>query len=58
MRYLGQVKSQLLTVVIGALIIYSFYWVIKICSYKFFYEGMVRHSITEMVKPEALKKGK
>ena len=35
--------------------IYGVYWIGKTISYKVFYEDMVRGTITEMVKPEALK---
>ena len=35
--------------------IYACYWTVKTVSYNLFYEDMVRASITEMVKPEALR---
>lgn len=35
-------------------IVYSFYWLAKTVSYKFFYEDMVKQTIQEMVKPEYL----
>ena len=35
--------------------IYGCYWVAKTVSYKVFFANMVRSTITEMVKPEALK---
>ena len=36
-------------------IIYGCYWVAKTVSYSFFYEDMVKRTVTQMVKPEALK---
>ena len=45
----------LLTVVITGGFIYGSYWVAKKMSYKWWYEDMVKQTITEMVKPEALK---
>lgn len=42
-------------VVVGSALIYGCYSVTKTVSYKIFYEDMVRETITEMVKPEALK---
>ena len=35
--------------------IYGCYWVAKTVSYNIFYEDMVKATITEMVKSEALK---
>jgi len=35
--------------------IYGAYWVAKAVSYRVFYEDMVKKTITEVVKPEALK---
>ncbi len=43
-------------VVVVAFFIYGCYWAAKTVSYNVFYEDMVRDSIVEMVKPEALKK--
>lgn len=35
--------------------LYGCYWVAKAVSYTIFYEDMVKQTITEMVKQEALK---
>jgi hypothetical protein len=43
------------TILFICLNIYGCYWVAKTGSYFFFYEGMVKETIQEMVKPEALK---
>jgi len=45
-----------LGIILTIAIVYGFYWVIKTTSYKIFYESMVRSSIVEMVKPEALRR--
>ncbi len=51
--------KDLILVVIGAVVvcsvIYGMYWIGKTVSYSFFYETMVKESITEMVKPSCLK---
>jgi hypothetical protein len=39
-----------------ALFLYGAFWVGKTVSYKLFYEDMVRFTVQEMVKSEALKK--
>ena len=52
------IKDILITVGILLLIcafIYGCYWIAKTVSYQIFYKDMVRETITEMVKPEALK---
>lgn len=36
-------------------LIYGLYWVGKTLSYNFFYKDMVKSTITQMVKQEALK---
>jgi len=51
---IGVVVAAIVTIV---LMIYSCYWAAKTVSYKVFYRDMVRTTITEMVKPEALKTG-
>lgn len=42
--------------VVVSLFIYGCYWAAKTVSYEIFYADMVKSSIVEMVKPEALKK--
>jgi hypothetical protein len=39
----------------SAVIIYGSYWIAKHGSYFFFYEDMVKETITEMVDPKYLK---
>lgn len=40
---------------LGGGAIYGVYWIGKTFSYSFFYEDMVQKTVTQMVKPEALK---
>jgi len=37
------------------LLIWGGWWLAKTVSYKLWYEDMVKETITEMIKPEALK---
>ena len=50
-------KTMMVLVIIAMVCggIYGCYWVAKSVSYSFFYEGMVKATVTEMVKPEYLK---
>lgn len=41
--------------VILGLFILGCFWVAKNVSYKLFYEAMVKRTVVEMVKPDALK---
>ena len=42
-------------IIIFSIFIYGSYWVAKTISYKIFYEDMVKQTILELVKNEALK---
>lgn len=50
--------SLLLLAACGGIIygIYGMYWIAKTVSYSLFYEDMVKQTIEQMVKPEALKR--
>jgi len=43
-----------LIVVVLLFVVYGVFWVSKKVSYEVFYEGQVKDTIKEMVKPEAL----
>lgn len=53
MRY-GWIKS-LMGLLVSLLFLYGVYWVTKTVSYEIFYEDMVKRTVRELVKPEALK---
>lgn len=45
----------IVSIAFSLLMIYGIYWVTKTGSYWLFYEDMVKQTVIEMVKPEALK---
>jgi peptidoglycan biosynthesis protein MviN/MurJ (putative lipid II flippase) len=55
MRKLLTGLSGLLTLLLILASFYGAYWIAKTVSYSIFYEEMVKSTITEMVKPEAMK---
>lgn len=50
-----KITSSIVGIVLTFALIYFTYWVAKHGSYWLWYEDMVKQTITEMVKPEALK---
>jgi len=52
---MGDGLKLLFALVFACVTIYCSYWIAKNVSYWFFYEDMVKQTIEELVKPEALK---
>ena len=55
MKKIKQIVVMGLGIALVLSFIYGCYWITKTISYAFFYEDMVKRTVTQMVKPEALK---
>lgn len=50
-----EILGGLLAIVVTVFFIWGTYWIVKTVSYNLFYESMVKQTVVEMVKKEALK---
>jgi uncharacterized membrane protein YwzB len=56
MGILKSFAQGFLGLIFALIFFYVSWWVVKSISYGLFYQSMVRDTITEMVRPEALKR--
>ena len=55
MKDLQKAVLGIVAITVFLIVIYGLYWIGKTVSYKVFYQDMVRATVAEMVKSEALK---
>ena len=55
MKAIKAIFTVLLSMTVSAVLLWAAWWGIKNISYSVFYESMVRQTVTEMVRDDALK---